>query len=176
MNITLIECDEQQHAAEILSIFNEVILNSTALYEYAPRTPAVMQDWFANKRAAGFPIIGAVDETGRLLGFASWGSFRPFPAYQHTVEHSIYLHSAHRRKGVGRLLLQALIKRAQAAGHHMLVACIDASNQPSQHLHLSCGFQQAGTLKEVGYKFDRWLDVTFYQLKLSSLKANEPAD
>lgn len=167
MKITLIDCDEQQHAAAILAIFNEVILNSTALYEYAPRTPAVMQDWFASKRAASFPIIGAVDETGRLLGFASWGNFRPFPAYQHTVEHSIYVHTAHQGQGVGRLLLQALIARAQAAGHHMMVACIDASNQASQQLHLTCGFQEAGTLKEVGFKFGRWLDVTFYQLSLA---------
>ena len=168
LKITVLDCNAQQHAAEILAIFNEVILNSTALYEYEPRTPATIQAWFDSKRAAGFPVIGAVDEAGRLLGFASWGSFRNFPAYQHTVEHSIYLHSEYRGLGVGALLLQALIARAQAAGVHMMVACIDSDNQASQRLHLKFGFSAAGTLHEVGYKFGRWLDVRFYQLKLIS--------
>lgn len=172
LNIRLIDCNEQQHAAEIMAIFNEVILNSTALYEYAPRTPEVILAWFASKRAAGFPIIGAIDDTGHLLGFASWGNFRNFPAYQHTVEHSIYLHAEHRGQGVGRLLLAALIQRAQDSGLHMLVAGIDASNQASQRLHLQFGFQAAGVLHEVGYKFGRWLDLAFYQLKLGNHVGN----
>lgn len=168
-NIQLIECHEAEHAQAILDIFNEAILNSTALYDYKPRTLEKIQVWFAHKREHGFPIIGAVDAEGRLLGFASWGSFRAFPAYKYTVEHSIYIQHEQRGRGLGKLLLQALIERAKQNGQvHVMIGCIDASNQASIALHRRLGFEHSGTFPQVGFKFERWLDVDFYQLILQT--------
>ena len=168
-NIELIECNEAEHSQAILDIFNEAILNSTALYDYKPRTLEKIQAWFAHKREHGFPVIGAVDAKGNLLGFASWGSFRAFPAYKYTVEHSIYIQHEQRGRGLGKLLLQALIERAKQDGQvHVLIGCIDASNQASIALHRRLGFEHSGTFPQVGFKFGRWLDVDFYQLILQT--------
>lgn len=169
-----IDCNEEQHAAAILKILNEAIVNSTALYDYVPRPPKAMASWFASKRANGFPVIGVVDETGTLMGFASWGTFRAFPAYKYTVEHSVYVHHEHRGKGLGKLMMSELIRRARLAQVHTLVGCIDASNAGSIHLHESLGFTHSGTFKEVGFKFGRWLDVAFYLLTLET--PAEPVD
>lgn len=167
-SIRLIACREDQHASEILEILNEAIVNSTALYDYEPRTVQAMTAWFATKRDKGFPVIGAVDGSGTLLGFASWGTFRAFPAYKYTVEHSVYVHQHHRGRGLGRLLLKTLIQKAQEAQLHVLIGCIDASNSASIQLHQSLGFSHAGTFSQVGFKFGRWLDVSFYQLTLET--------
>ena len=114
-------------------------------------------------------MIGAVDAKGNLLGFASWGSFRAFPAYKYTVEHSIYIQHEQRGRGLGKLLLQALIERAKQNGQvHVLIGCIDASNQSSIALHRRLGFEHSGTFPQVGFKFGRWLDVDFYQLILQT--------
>jgi L-amino acid N-acyltransferase len=164
--IRLIDCDESQHAAAILEILNDAIVNSTALYDYVPRPPQAMVTWFATKRAAGFPVIGAVDETGTLVGFASWGTFRAFPANKYTVEHSVYVHPQHRGRKLGLILLTELIRRAKEAQIHVMVGCIDASNEASIALHTRLGFVHSGTVKEVGFKFGRWLDAAFYQMNL----------
>ena len=166
--VFLTDCNEAEHASAILEILNEAIINSTALYDYTPRTAQSMASWFATKRANGFPVVGAIDTSGRLLGFASWGTFRAFPAYKYTVEHSIYIHSQQRGRGLGKLLLQELIKRAHATQLHVLVGCIDAANIGSIKLHESLGFTHSGTFPQVGYKFGRWLDAAFYQLNLST--------
>ncbi len=167
-DVKLIECVEAEHAAAILEIFNEAIIHSTALYDYAPRPPQAMAAWFAGKREGGFPVVGAVDASGRLLGFASWGTFRAFPAYKYTVEHSVYVHREHRGRGLGRLLLDELIRRARQAQLHVLVGCIDAANAASIGLHVRLGFVHAGTFRQVGFKFGRWLDAAFYQLNLET--------
>lgn len=167
-DVRLIDCSEEDHAAAILDILNDAILHSTALYDYAPRSPQSMQSWFAAKRANGFPVVGAVDDSGRLLGFASWGAFRVFPAYKYTVEHSVYVHREQRGRGLGRGLMQELIRRARAAQLHVLVGCIDASNTGSIKLHASLGFTHSGTFPQVGFKFGRWLDAAFYQLNLET--------
>ena len=166
--VHLIDCTEEAHASAILDILNEAIVNSTALYDYVPRPPEAMKTWFATKRANGFPVVGVVDEAGLLLGFASWGTFRAYPAYKYTVEHSIYVHHQHRGKGLAKRLMQEIIRRAQDAEVHVLVGCIDASNAASIVLHERMGFAHAGTIKEVGFKFGQWLDAAFYQLNLQS--------
>jgi L-amino acid N-acyltransferase YncA len=107
-------------------------------------------------------------EGAAVLGFASYGSFRPWEGYKHTVEHSVYVDAAARGKGVGRVLLSALIDHATASGKHVMVAGIDASNAVSIRLHETLGFITAGTLTQVGRKFDRWLDLLFMQRLLSS--------
>jgi len=167
--IRLIDCTEEAHAGAILEILNEAIVNSTALYDYVPRQPEAMGAWFATKRASGFPVIGAIDSTGKLVGFASWGTFRAFPAYKYTVEHSVYVHHEHRGQGLGKTLILELIQRARATDKvHALIGCIDSSNEGSIALHHRLGFSHVGTFKQVGFKFGKWLDAAFYQLLLAS--------
>lgn len=166
--VRLVDCTEAAHAPAILDILNEAIVHSTALYDYVPRPPEAMAAWFAVKRTAGFPVIGAVDGSGRLLGFASWGTFRAFPAYKYSVEHSVYVHKDARGRGLGKLLLGALIDRAREQELHVLVGCIDAANAGSIRLHEGLGFVHAGTMREIGFKFGRWLDAAFYQLNLQT--------
>ncbi|AOK25943.1 GNAT family N-acetyltransferase [Burkholderia ubonensis] len=173
-DVRFVDCSEAEHAAAILDILNEAIVNSTALYDYAPRPPQAMATWFATKRAGGFPVVGAVDASGRLLGFASWGTFRAFPAYKYTVEHSVYVHHEQRGRGLGERLLRELVRRARDAQVHVLVGCIDASNAGSIRLHTRLGFTHAGTLAQVGFKFGRWLDAAFYQLTLDT--PDQPQD
>ena len=158
----LIEC-EASRAAEILAIFNDAIANSTALYEYRLRTLDDMAAWFDAKRKGNYPVVGAADDDGRLLGFASYGPFRPHPAYKYTVEHSVYVASGHRGRGIGRLLLEAIVGRARQQGYHNLVGGIDRDNVISIGLHERLGFEHCGTVRHAGFKFGRWLDLVFYQ-------------
>ncbi|WP_175918888.1 GNAT family N-acetyltransferase [Burkholderia pyrrocinia] len=167
-DVRLIDCTEAEHAAAILEILNDAIANSTALYDYQPRPPEAMVTWFATKRAGGFPVVGAVDASGTLLGFASWGTFRAFPAYKYTVEHSVYVHRDQRGRGLGELLLREVVRRAREAQVHVLVGCIDTTNAGSIALHTKLGFVHSGTITEAGFKFGRWLDAAFYQLKLDT--------
>lgn len=168
MQQQLVECHFERHADAILAIFNEAIVHSTALYDYQPRTPQSMVAWFEAKRKGNFPVVGIEDEQGKLLAFGSYGSFRAWPAYKYTVEHSVYVHKEHRGQGLGRQVLQLLIARAREQQLHALVAAIDASNTGSVTLHERLGFQHVGTLPQVGFKFGRWLDLAFYQLLLET--------
>jgi L-amino acid N-acyltransferase YncA len=158
-----IDCTHAEHGTAILQILNEAIVNSTAVYDYVPRPPDSMTGWFAVKAANGFPVIGIEDESGALLGFASYGTFRAWPAYKYSVEHSIYVRSDQRGKGLGTRLLEALVTQAQARDVHMMIGGIDAGNAASISLHRRLGFEHAGTVKQAGYKFGRWLDLAFYQ-------------
>lgn len=164
----LIDCTRAAHVAAILDIFNDAIVSSTALYDYQPRTAENMARWFDAKEGGGFPVVGATDDHGALLGFASYGTFRAWPAYKYTVEHSIYVHRDHRGRGVGRSLLQALIERATARQLHVLVGGIDVGNAASIHLHERLGFTHAGTIRQAGFKFGRWLDLAFFQRLLDT--------
>ncbi len=158
----VIRCTHDAHASQILDILNEAIANSTALYDYAPRTMQSMVDWFQTKAAKQFPVIGVV-EGERLAGFASYGTFRAWPAYKYSVEHSVYVHHDHRGKGLGRVLMERLIDAAIEQQYHVMVGAIDVSNASSIRLHEQVGFVHAGTIRHAGFKFGRWLDVAFYQ-------------
>lgn len=164
----IISCTHEAHAGAILDIFNEAIINSTALYDYHPRPVESMEAWFRAKKAGSFPVLGAVDEDGRLLGFATYGTFRERPAFKYSVEHSVYVHHDHRGKGVGYLLMQRLLDVARRQGYHLLVGGIDAENQESLIFHERLGFTHAGTISQAGFKFGRWLDLAFYQLLLDT--------
>jgi len=159
----LVMCTEERHAEAILSIFNDAIVNSTALYDYRPRAAESMALWFAIKRSNNFPVLGFEDDDGNLMGFASFGTFRAWPAYKYTVEHSIYIHNDYRGLGLGRKLLEELIKVSRERDVHTLVGVIDTANVASIALHTKLGFEHAGTIKQAGFKFGRWLDVAFYQ-------------
>lgn len=167
-DLRIVDCTLDAHGAAILDILNEAIVNSTALYDYTPRPPESMQGWFAAKQARRFPVIGAVDEQGVLLGFASYGTFRERPAYKYSVEHSVYVRRDARGRGIGRTLMVRLIEVARAQGYHLLVGGIDASNEASIALHQALGFVHAGTITQAGFKFGRWLDLAFYQRVLDT--------
>ena len=162
----IITADESRHSSAILAIFNDAIVTSTALYEYKPRTPEIMRAWFENKRKGSFPVIVAEDDASQLLGFGSYGTFRAFPGYKYTVEHSVYVDAAARGRGIGRAILNELIQLAQKNNYHVLVGVIDTTNTASIRLHESLGFTRCGHVRDVGFKFGRWLDVAFYQLIL----------
>jgi L-amino acid N-acyltransferase len=161
----LVECGFW-HAPAILGILNDAILHSTALYDYRPRTMEMMETWFEAKARGRYPVIGAEEENGELVGFASYGPFRPWPAYKYSIEHSVYVDAPFRGKGVGRRLMLELIESAKAQDYHMMIGGIDAANSASVALHRGLGFQFCGTVKEAGFKFGRWLDLDFYQLIL----------
>ena len=103
----------REHLEAIRSIFNEAIVSSTALYDYEPRSVAVMEAWFAAKEKAGLPVIGLENAGGELMGFASYGPFRAFPAYKYTVEHSVYVDGRFRGRGLGRMLLERVVEAAE---------------------------------------------------------------
>ena len=149
----------------ILEIVNYNILNTTAVYDYEPKTINEMQHWFSEREQAGLPVLIA-EENGMLLGYASYGTFRIKAAYQFTVEHSVYVSYQHAGKGIGKLLLAKLIELAKHQGLHSLIGCIDADNQASIDFHKKFGFTEAGVLHQVAFKFDRWLDLQFMELLL----------
>jgi len=165
--MNIIRCDPS-HAEQILAIYNHAIVTSTALYDYKPRTMEAMAAWFETKRKGNYPVIGVISESGQLMGFGSYGAFRPFPAYKYTVEHSVYVAEGFRGRGLGKLLLAEVIANARAQDYHVLIGVIDSQNAVSLKLHQQLGFEAAGTIKHAGFKFGRWLDVDFYQLILET--------
>ena len=154
----------------ILAIHNDAILTTTAIWDETPADLANRQAWFSARRSAGFPVL-VCEQNGALLGYASFGDFRAWSGYRHTVEHSVYVAREHRRQGAGRLLLEALALRAGALGKHVMVGCIEAANAPSIALHAQLGFTIAGRLDEVGAKFGRWLDLVLMLRRLDGAPA-----
>ena len=146
----------------ILSIYNEVIRNSTAVYSEVEFTHARGTSWFDAKSEQGFPFIVARDATG-VVGFGTFGDFRAWPCYRFSVEHSVHVRADCRGRGVGRALLCELVARAKTLGKHIMIAGIDADNAVSIGLHESLGFKVSGHLHEVGFKFGRWLDLVFLE-------------
>ena len=164
----LARCNLADHGGAILAILNDAILHSTALYDYRPRELASMTGWFEAKQSGGFPVWGAFDEGGTLLGFASYETFRAWPAYKYSVEHSVYVATGHQGRGVGQALMQRLIESATEQQLHTLIGGIDAENARSIAFHEQLGFVHVGTIKQAGFKFGRWLDLAFYQLLLAT--------
>jgi len=156
-------CETDQDSEAIQAILNHVIQSSTALYDYETRPLAQVMAWVNQKQAAGLPLRGAFDANNRLLGFATYGPFRLQPAYKYTVELSIYVDETARGQGVAGILMQDLIGLAELNQHHVMVGCIDATNEASIALHRKFGFNHCGTVKQAGFKFGRWLDAAFYQ-------------
>ncbi|MEX6501534.1 GNAT family N-acetyltransferase [Pseudomonas zhanjiangensis] len=151
----------------ILAIYNDAVLNSTAIWNDSPVDLANRQAWFAARRQQGYPILVAVDDAGEVLGYASFGDWRPFDGFRHSVEHSVYVRADQRGLGLGPALLGALIERARDCGKHVMVAAIESGNAASIHLHQRLGFITCGQMPQVGCKFGRWLDLTLMQLTLN---------
>lgn len=146
----------------ILEITNEAILHTTAIWSLTPTTLEARRGWLHERRRRDFPVLVAA-EGPSVLGFASYGDFRPWEGYVHTVEHSLYVDRRHRGRGVGKALLQRLVAHASEAGKHAMVAGIAGDNAVSLRLHLAFGFSEMGRLSEVGRKFERWLDLVFLE-------------
>jgi L-amino acid N-acyltransferase len=152
---------------DMTGILNELIARTTAVWTLTPTTLAARSAWLAERRSQDFPVLAAEGE-GRLLGFASFGHFRPWEGYAGTVEHSVYVDAPARGRGIGRALLAALVVRAEARGLHAMVGGIEAGNAASLALHAALGFREVGRLPEVGRKFDRWLDLVFVERLLAN--------
>lgn len=149
----------------LVAIYNEVIATSTAIYSSEPVTFANRLEWWRTRVAQGYPVLVAADASG-VMGFASFGDFRTWPGYRFTVEHSVHVRADCRGQGVGTQLLQALLPRAAACDKHVMIGGVDAANAASIRFHERLGFTQVGHLREVGYKFERWLDLVFLQRRL----------
>lgn len=150
----------------MLEIYNEIILHTTAVYDYEPHTLDMRKQWWHTKKEQGFPVFIA-EENGRLLGFSSIGPFRAWAAYKYTVENSVYVAAAARGKGVGKMLIPPLIEASKTLGMHTIIAGIDATNDASIKLHEHFGFREVADFKQVGWKFNQWLDLKFLQLILT---------
>ena len=151
----------------ILDIYNHAIEHTTAIFEYRPHTLDKRREWFKAKGAAGLPVVVAIEDD-RVIGFASYGPFRAWPAYKYTVEHSVYVDVNCRGRGVGRALVNEMIAEARRRDMHAVIAGITTDNLPSLHLHRTLGFVEVAHFREVGYKFGHWLDLTFLQLLLDT--------
>jgi|SRR5688572_6433426 len=150
---------------QMLDIYNDIILHTTAVYDYEPHTIEMRRAWFKSKQEQGMPVFVAKDED-RIVGFSSIGPFRAWAAYKYSVENSVYVATDQRGKGIGKLLLPPLIGATRELKLHTIIAGIDATNEASIKLHESFGFKEVAYFKEVGWKFERWLDLKFMQLIL----------
>jgi phosphinothricin acetyltransferase len=147
---------------EITAIYNEVLTHSTAIYNDTPATREDRSAWWRARRDQGYPVVVAMD-CNRVVGFASFGDFRPWPGYRFTVEGTVHIHADTRGQGVGSELLKHIIERARALGKHTMIAGVDSENTASLRFLDRFGFERAGQLREVGFKFDRFLDLVFLQ-------------
>ena len=151
---------------EILEIFNYEIVNTQHVYLYDPWTLDYATSWFQDIKGKGFPFIVAVEDD-RVIGYSYFTTFRAREAYNRTVEYSVYIHQAHRRKGIARLLVTELIDMAKAEGYHTMIGGLDSANTKSMAFHESLGFKKVAHFSSVARKFDTWLDLVFYQLMLN---------
>ncbi|KTT32790.1 acetyltransferase [Pseudomonas oryzihabitans] len=150
----------------ILAIYNDAVANTTAIWNDNLVDLANRQAWFDLRADQGYPILVAEDANGEVVGYSSFGDWRPFDGFRHTVEHSVYVRNDQRGQGIGPRLMTMLIERARACDKHVMVAAIESGNLASIRLHERLGFLTTGQMPQVGTKFGRWLDLTFMQLML----------
>nr|WP_255613333.1 GNAT family N-acetyltransferase [Pseudogemmobacter faecipullorum] len=152
-------------AAGIAVIYNDAVARTTAIFNDHQVDVKDREDWMATRQQAGFPVLVALCD-GAVAGYASYGPWRPHDGFCLTAEHSVYVAQAARGRGLALALMQQLIARARADGLHVLVAAIEAGNQPSLALHRRLGFSETALMREVAQKFGRWLDLQFMELRL----------
>ncbi|MEQ5543146.1 GNAT family N-acetyltransferase [Escherichia coli] len=151
--------------AAIAEIYNHAVLYTAAIWNDQTVDADNRIAWFEARTLAGYPVLVS-EEDGVVTGYASFGDWRSFDGFRHTVEHSVYVHPDHQGKGLGRKLLSRVIDEARDCEKHVMVAGIESQNQASLHLHQSLGFVITAQMPQVGTKFGRWLDLTFMQLQL----------
>jgi phosphinothricin acetyltransferase len=152
----------------ILEIYNHAVLHSTAIWVETPADLSDRQAWLASRKAAGFPVLVADSGPGpvSVLGYGSFGEFRAYEGFRYTVEHSVYVTDEAQGRGIGKMLLRALIEEARGMGKRVMVGAIDASNYASLALHEHMGFEETGRMPGVGEKFGKRLDMVLVQLTL----------
>ena len=147
----------------LLEIYNDIIINTTAVWHEEPHTLVMRQEWFELKKEQGFPVFTAIED-GKVIGFSTIAPFRAWFGYRYTVENSVYVASDSRGKGIAKLLMPPLIDAVKQLGLHAIVAGIEATNEASIALHEKFGFVEVAHFKEVGFKFNRWMDLKFLEL------------
>ncbi|WP_283194999.1 GNAT family N-acetyltransferase [Rhizobium sp. AN80A] len=163
--VTLIRDATEADLPAIRDIYNHAVEHTTAIWNETVVDLDNRREWFAMRRARGFPVLVA-EKDDKIAGYASYGDWRAFEGFRHTVEHSVYVEKDHQGAGIGKQLMTALIGRAGENGIHVMIAGIEAGNQASIALHEKLGFRNGGTFHEVGIKFGRWLDLTFMELRV----------
>lgn len=159
---------------KITEIHNHAVVHTTAIWNDDAVDIADRAAWLADRTAHGFPVIVAADDTG-VIGYASFGGFRPHTGFRRTVEHSVYVRGDQQGRGVGKTLMQELITLARAQGVHVMVAAVESGNVGSIRLHEKLGFREVGRMPQVGAKFGRWLDLSLLQLILDERTAPDAA-
>jgi phosphinothricin acetyltransferase len=154
---------------QITAIYNDIVATSTAIYNDQPATVEDRLAWAATRREQGYPIL-VVDQDGFIAGFASFGDFRSWPGYRFTIEGTVHIHSGSRGQGIGSTLLRELVKRANTIGKHSMIAGVDSENTASLRFLERFGFERVGQLREVGFKFNRFLDLVFLQYWINQPK------
>jgi len=149
----------------ITAIYNDAVVNTTAIWNDTVVDVDDRRAWHAARIGLGYPVLVAEAE-GAVAAYGTFGDFRAFDGYRHTVEHSVYVAPAARRRGLASALVLALAGRAAALGKHVMVAGIAADNAGSIALHARLGFVETGRMPEVGRKFGRWLDLVLMQKTL----------
>ena len=156
---------ERRDAGAIRTIYNLEVGESTVTFDLVPRTLDEQVDWI-DAHSGAHPAVVAADEAGEVVGFGSLSPFKERPAYSPTVEDSVYVRRDRRGEGIGRLLLDRLLRLAVDHGFHSVMARIVGNHEASIALHVACAFELVGTEREVGRKFGRWLDVVEMQRML----------
>jgi len=146
----------------ILAIYNDVVTNTTAIYDERPSTFDERQAWFEGRRQQGLPVL-VTELNGEVVGFSSFGDWRSRWGYRYTVEHSVHVRADCRSRGLGRALIEALFPRATALGMHTMIGHIDSAAAASLRLHEKLGFTKVGTFREVGKLRGDWLSVVAVQ-------------
>jgi len=149
---------------EILDIYNDAVLNSTATFELSLQTVQTRMEWFRG-HGTDYPLLVAVSE-GRLLGYCSLSKFQSNSGYRRTAELSVYVEKTSRRTGIATVLMKSILERAKNQGFHAIISSISMDNLPSVILHERFGFIKVAHLKEVGYKFSKWHDTCYFELIL----------
>jgi phosphinothricin acetyltransferase len=150
----------------IRAIFNYYVTRSTCTFQIELETPEERRAWFRG-RSELHPVTVA-ERAGAVIGWAALSPWKSRCAYANSAEASVYVHHEHHRRGVGKALLLDLVERAKATGVHALIGGACSEQTASLALQAALGFEQVGTFRQVGRKFDRWLDVTYMQLVLNA--------
>lgn len=158
---TSIEIATKEDITDIVTIYNDAILHTTATFDTKTKTVEEMLQWFSHHSELYPVIVSREDDT--VTGYCSLTQFKEKDAYKHTVELSVYIHPEHRRKGLARKLMEEIINIAKELGHHTIISCITSGNEVSEKLHEKLDFKKVGQINEAGKKFDEWLDIVYYQ-------------
>ena len=165
-NGIVIRAAEEKDLPDILVIYNEAVLNTTASYDYEPRSLENRRIWFEDHRKINFPILIAESPDEGIVGWGSLNRYHDRPGYRFTAENSVYVATSHQGQGIGFALLSSLITAANSLNLHTIIAAVDAENLVSIRLHHRLGFKTVARFPEIGFKFDRWLDVVYLQFLL----------